>query len=838
VTRHLPPEPLPSNINAMSRPELPTGTVTFLFSDVEGSTRLLDELGSHEYATALAEHRQVMRNAFARHGGVEVDTQGDAFFAAFPTADGAVAAATDIQQALADGPVRVRIGLHTGAPYLAPEGYVGADVHRAARIAAAGHGGQVLISAATRSLVSANVTDLGEHRLKDLSAPERIYQVGSEQFPPLKSLRRTNIPVPPTAFVGREQELQELLRLLAGTRLLTLTGPGGTGKSRLALQAAGAAAERFPDGIYWVPLAALRDPRLVLEETARAVGAADGLVAHIADKAMLVVLDNFEHLMQAAGGLATLLAACPNLRLLVTSRELLRLPGEQAYPVPPLRAHDGRALFVARARASDPGFDASRRVDELCARLDNLPLALELAAARVRVLSTEELLDRLGQRLDLLKAGRTADPRQQTLRTTIEWSYDLLDEDERRLFVRLSVFHGGWTLDAAEQICDADLDILEALVDKSLVRHSGKRFAMLETIREYAAERFKDPEIRRRHAEYFLALAEDAAPHLLRGDPKLWLDRLGSDHDNLRAALDHLSDVGAGELEQRLAGALWRFWQRRGHFAEGRRRLERALRADERPTKARAWALFGAAVLIGDSRDNVSARLLFELALPIFEGVGDAHAAARARMNLGVMAVWVERDLVRARSLLEEAVRAFKELGDEDYIAVSMSRLAYTYEELGDLERARTLYEDVVRRAGAIGNVHVEAETIGSLAEIALVEGRIKEALPLLQRSTRMFAELGDPVFIASNLSRFARALVLTDRPVVAAQVLARAQATFDELGVNWFQRTNPETRAMIRARLGDEAYARASDEGAALTPEAAVALALDELARVPEERR
>src|SRR2546430_7268032 len=400
--------------------DLPSGTVTFLFTDVEGSTKLLKELGEAAYAAALAEHRRILREAFGAHGGVEVDTQGDAFFVAFPTAPGALAAAAAALDGLSTGPIRVRMGVHTGTPHVGDEGYVGVDVHRAARIAAAGHGGQVLISASTAALLGTDgLLDLGEHRLKDLSAPERIYQCGEQDFPPLKSLYRTNLPIPATPFVGREHELAEVCGLLEDARLLTLTGPGGMGKTRLGLQAAAEAAERYVDGIFWVPLAPLRDPELVLVTAGQALGAKDGLTEHLADKSLLLLFDNFEHVVEAAPGLSELLASCPNVHLLVTSRELLRVPCEQAYPVPPLEPEDGTKLFLARARAARPSFVASDAVPELCARLENLPLALELAAARVRVLSPEQLVERLSQRLDLLKAGRGVDPRQQTLRATI-----------------------------------------------------------------------------------------------------------------------------------------------------------------------------------------------------------------------------------------------------------------------------------------------------------------------------------------------------------------------------------------------------------------------------------
>ena len=497
---------------------LPTGTITFVFTDVEGSTRLLNELGADAYADALAEHRRALREAFARHDGVEVDTQGDSFFIAFSTAPAALAAAAEAQQALAAGPVRVRIGIHTGTPHVTDEGYVGRDVHRAARIGAAGHGGQILVSASTASLVEEDsLRDLGEHRLKDLAASERIYQLGGEAFPPLRSLQQTNLPIPATAFLGRQRELDEVTSLLRDghARLVTLSGPAGSGKTRLALQGAAEASDHYPDGVFWAPLAALRDSGLVLEVAAQALEARSSLAERVADRRLLLVLDNFEHLIDAAPELARLLGDCPNLQLLVTSRELLRLPGEQAYPVPPFEPHDATEFFTARAQAVDPRFEPSSVVEKLCSRLDNLPLALELAASRIAVLSPEQLLGRLSERLDLLKAGRGVDPRQQTLRATIEWSYDLLDEDEQVLFERLSVFAGGCALEAAEEVCAAEIDTLQSLIDKSLLRRQGERFWMLETIKEYAAERLEQRGeamvLSDRHADHFIALAERAA---------------------------------------------------------------------------------------------------------------------------------------------------------------------------------------------------------------------------------------------------------------------------------------------------------------------------------------
>ena len=485
------------------RGDLPAGTVTFLFTDVEGSTRLLDDLGSEDYAAALAEHRRIVREVSAREGGVEVDTQGDAFFVAFPTAPGAIAAARAVVDGLGSGPVRVRIGVHTGTPLLTDEGYVGPDVHRAARIAASGHGGQVLVSSATRALLDGDsLRDLGEHRFKDLAAAERVYQLGDREFQPLRSLYRTNLPVPATPFLGRERELGDVVELLVrdDVRLLTMTGPGGTGKTRLALQAAAEASGEFPDGVWWVGLAPLRDARLLVTSLAQVLmveeradsDLAELVVAHLASKRALVLVDNVEHLLpEVATEIARLRdAASPT--ILVTSRERLQLQGEHVYPVPTLADDDGIELFLVRARALASRVEPSDAIGELCSRLDNLPLALELAAARTVVFPPEQLLARLSERLDLLKAGRDADPRQQTLRATIEWSYDLLEPAEQRVFRGLSVFAGGCTYDAAEFVCGADPDVIQALLDKSLLRRSEgerPRYLMLETIRELALER-------------------------------------------------------------------------------------------------------------------------------------------------------------------------------------------------------------------------------------------------------------------------------------------------------------------------------------------------------------
>ncbi|MBA2297243.1 MAG: tetratricopeptide repeat protein, partial [Actinobacteria bacterium] len=690
------------------RPDLPSGTVTFLFTDVEGSTKLLHDLGASAYAEALAKHRRILREAFGAHGGVEVDTQGDTFFVAFPTAPGALRAATEALEGSAAGRIRVRMGIHTGTPHVAEEGYVGVDVNRAARIAACGHGGQVLVSAAAASLLGAErLLDLGEHRLKDLSAPERIYQLGDDEFPPLQSLHRTNLPIPSTPFLGREQELAEVLGLLSQdeVRLLTLTGPGGTGKTRLGLQGAGGLAGRYPQGVWWVPLAPLRDPELVLEAAGQALGARDGLAEHIADRSLLLFFDNFEQVVEAGADIAALLASCPNLDLLVTSREPLHVTGEQEYRVPPLVPEEGVRFFLARARAVQPDFQTEDVVSEICRRLDDLPLALELAAARVKALSPRQILERLDQRLPLLTGGaRDLPERQRTLRATIAWSHDLLTLDEQRLLARLAVFGGGCTLTAAEEGAEADLDILQSLVDKSLLRQTVEHFWMLETIREYAAERLEESgeaeELRRRHAEHFLAFAEEAEPHVedevLRGG-RQWLDRLERELDNLRAALDRLEASEETERALRLAGALSDFWISRG-VVEGMRRLEGALLADERPTAARAKALNGAAELAAASGDPATIRLRAEEALALHRRLGDPRGAAESLQQLGY-ALGEEGDWTRAQQLVEESLRLFRELGDEHQALWTTRTLAWTYAESGDLDRARALYEEGLRRA-------------------------------------------------------------------------------------------------------------------------------------------
>src|SRR6266540_4169829 len=764
----------------MARNDLPTGTVTFLFTDVEGSTKLLLDIGEARYSEALAEHRRVLRQAFEAHGGVEVDTQGDAFFYAFPDAREAVAAAAEAQKSLASGPIRVRMGMHTGEPVLTDEGYVGLEVHRGARIAAAGHGGQVLLSKTTWELVDVEVTDLGEHRVKDFSEPVWILQLGSERFPPLKTISNTNLPRPASSFVGREKEVEEVTSVLRdGARLLTLTGPGGSRNTRLSIEAATELVPNFKNGVFWVGLAPLRDSALVVDTVAQMVGAKDGLAEHIAGREMLLVLDNFEQVVDVAPELAILLDACPHLSLLVTSRPRLGVRGEVQYPVPPLSDPEAVELFCQRSR-----LEADETIAELCRRLDDLPLAVELAAARTTVLTPQQILDRISKRLDLLRGGRDAEGRQRTLRATIEWSYELLAKEEQELFAKLE--------------------------------ESGQ------------AE-----ELRRRHAEHFLALAEAAEAHFrdeshLSGG-KDWLDAADRELDNFRAAIDHFLTASDREAAQGLAGALAEFWCGRQHVPEGGRYLEAALRLDGESSTARAKALLGAAHMAHDLGDLSTARSRCEAAEALYEDLGDAWSSAHAVLWLGRVAA-AEKMFNEGRQRFEASARAFSKVGDANYSLFAKRLLAWMFNELGDRERARALHEQNLAQARAQHARAIEATTLGALASYAVDEGRTEDAFALATASLRADSELGARDGIAQQLCRCAGAHALAGRMATAAQLIACSEALFEEWGQafpKWIADENEETLARIREQLDDETFAEAWEKGRKLTIEEAVALAL-----------
>jgi predicted ATPase/class 3 adenylate cyclase len=820
------------------RRDLPHGTITFLFTDVEGSTRLLHELGAEGYAAALGEHRRLIREACTRYDGVEVDTQGDAFFFAFPTAPGALAAAGEMTEALASGPVQVRVGLHTGTPLLTDEGYVGGDVHRAARIGAAGHAGQVLVSASTAQLVELELTDLGEHRLKDLSAPERISQVGDDKFPALKSLYRTNLPVPATPFLGREQELSDVVGLLSRdeTRLLTLTGPGGTGKTRLALQAAAEASDSFPDGIWWVPLAPLRDPKLVLETAAQVLGSKDGLADHIADKRLLCLFDNFEQVVEAGAGLADLLAACPNLKFLITSRERLRVRGEQTYPVPPLAEGDGAALFTARARAVDPSFAESDGLSELCRRLDELPLALELAAARTALFSPKQLLERLSERLDLLKGERDADPRQQTLRATIEWSYDLLSAEEQELFGRLSVVAGGCSYEAAGQVAGADPDRLQSLLDKSLLSkresEQGPRYWMLETIHEYAGELLNRSDARRvlreRHLSFYLAFVEQAEPNLTGSEQRWWYERLAIEQDNAREALTYACDSGDGERALMLAGTIWRFWWARGQIAEASRWYERAFAvgADASET-ARARGLFGAAHMAEARGDVDQARIQFEESATLLRRLGETRWLILALAHLS--GTYFDSDRQRAEGIISEALGLAEASGDLRGAAIVKGNLANQLLIEGDDERAAALMKEALEGHRALGDIYGAATCLASFATLAHRHGDLEVAAANLRESLQLSYSIRDTLTLSWTLAIAAALVLARGDPHAAARLCAADEVLRRVHGFDLDLAEGQvlgDTVTAVRSALGDgldEAWAAGAD----LDLDAAVDLAL-----------
>ncbi|MBA2361618.1 MAG: hypothetical protein H0V79_11940, partial [Actinobacteria bacterium] len=669
-------------------------------------------------------HRRILREAFGAHGGVEVDTQGDAFFVAFPTAPGALAAATDARDRLAEGPIRVRMGLHTGTAYLTEEGYVGADVHTGARIAATGHGGQVLVSAATAALLDADgLRELGEHRLKDLEATVSILQLGDESFPPLKTISNTNLPRPASSFVGRDREVEEVAALLQdGARLLTLTGPGGTGKTRLALEAAAELVPDFKAGVFWVGLAPLRDPAVVTETIGQTLGAKDGLAEHIGERELLLLLDNLEQVVEATPELAALVESCPNLRVLVTSRELLRVRGEVEYPVLPLADPDAVALFCARART-----EVTAAVHELCRALDNLPLALELAAARASVLSPRQILERLSDRLDLLKGGRDADPRQQTLRATIEWSYELLDEEERRLFTRLAVFRGGCTLEAAEHVADADLDVLQSLVDKSLLRHSEERFWMLETIREYALERLqggseKDA-IRGRHLDLFLALAERAYEERATSSSS-WFQIMDDELDNMRAALEWAC-ITSPEREIQLAGAVAYYWSLRGNAVEARERVAGALARYRSRDRIRARALTHLGWLVRTEREAFD---YLDEALGLWREHGDVVGEALALEVIGYKRIALHED--RSARLAFEQSLALREAAGAPEVEgwYALGGLCQLLVSSGETERAEPMAQKLYELGREHGNLDTQGDALHYLADCALIGGDYQEA--------------------------------------------------------------------------------------------------------------
>jgi len=844
--------PVESGQSQSVKRNLPSGTVTLLFTDIEGSTRLLQQLGDR-YSGVLAECRQLLRATFQEWNGREVDTQGDAFFIAFARATDAVLAAVDVQRALSAHPwpegaaVRVRVGLHTGEPTLTHEGYVGLDVHRSARIMSAGHGGQVLLSQTTANLVEQDLPDdvtlrdLGEHHLKDLARPKHLFQLVISglpaDFPPLKTLdtHPNNLPVQLTPFIGREQEVTAVCDLLRreDLRLLTLTGPGGTGKTRLGLQVAAELSDLFADGVFFVNLAPISDPTLVVPAISETLGIQERadqyllkrLKEVLRQKQMLLLLDNFEQVVDAGVQMVDLLAACPMIKVLVTSREILHVQAEHEFLVPPLALPDPKrlpdlailshnaavALFLQRAQAVKPDFQLTnanaRAIAEICVRLDGLPLAIELAAARMKLLPPQSLLARMDQRLAVLTAAsRDMPARQQTLRNTIAWSYNLLDAAEQRLFRRLSVFVDGCALQAVEAVCaaigDGDeagqaLDTVASLVDKSLLQQAEQegeelRIVMLETIREYGIERLTlngEMEVTRQaHAAYYLALAEEAEPQLLSNQQITWLERLDREHENLRAALHWLLEHGEAEqnmeMALRLGTALEQFWVIRGYHSEGRTFLERALAAYQgvaTPFQARALGAAGRLAL--NQGDMDSAEKLCEQHLALCRELGDTAGIALSLQRLAVVA-WVRNNTTAAYALTEEALTLWREVGDKAHVAWALGWLAYMASQQGEYARGLALCEESLAIYRQLENNIGVADILCRLAEARYVSQSDPELIvSLLEESLAISRNVGDKMGLAACL-RLSGLLALSQGNATEARLLAEeALALFRETG-------------------------------------------------------
>ncbi|MGI9179834.1 MAG: ATP-binding protein [Longimicrobiaceae bacterium] len=869
--------------------EAPSGTVTFLFTDIEGSTRLW-ERSQERMQSVLARHDALLREGIERQGGYVFKTIGDAFCAAFPAAPEALTAALHLQRALSGeealASLRVRMALHTGAAEQRDGDYFGPPLNRVSRLLSAGHGGQVLLSEVTQGLVrdalpvGANLRSLGEHRLKDLTRPEHVFQFTApdllSDFPPLRTLeaRPHNLPLQRTPLIGREQELRTLTQMLLREEvpLLTLTVPGGTGKTRLALQAAAELLEQFEDGVFFVGLAPLSDPALVPSAVAQALGVresaerplAETLPEYLRERQLLLVLDNLEQVTGAAPFVSRLLASAPGVKVLATSRVPLHLRGEQEHPVPPLSLPDPKRLpplerltqyetvrlFVERARGVKPNFTVTNEnaaaVAEICHRLDGLPLAIELAAARVRILPPQALLARLQNRLALLTGGaRDLPERQQTLRGAIEWSFELLGEEERVLFRRLAAFAGGRTLEAIESVCNADggLDVLDgvsSLVEKSLLRQEEDaedepRFVMLETLHEYASEKLQESaeaeEIRSRHAAFFLALAEEAEPQLTGPEQGRWLARLEVEHENLRAALRHLLQSGDAERAGRLAGALWSFWRQRGHLREGRDWLAQVLASEHLSPRTRARALSAAGVLAWNQQDYAAAGPHFEQSLSLWRTLEDTSGIARALNGLGIVAS-EQGDLARAEALFEEAATRWRAAGEKWALTMVLNNLGEIARQRQDHARAEALYRESLALARETGDLRVASIALANLGDLARQQGDLSGAGARLRESLQLALEAGSSSQATDVLSILAQVESARRQWERAARLFGAVEAHLRSVGSN----VPPEAReayerdlSATRAALGGSAWERLAQQGAAMNLEEAIALALQE---------
>lgn len=939
--------------------EPPTGTITFLFTDIEGSTKLWEQY-PQQMRSALARHDAILRNAIETNSGYVFKTIGDAFCAAFYTASKGLAAAVAAQRILQvilwgdTGPLRVRMALHTGVAESRDSDYFGPPLNRVARLLSTGYGGQVLLSQLTSELVrdslkgNMSLRDLGQHHLKDLIEPERIFQLVVPDLPAnfasLKTLdtHPNNLPVQPTTFIGREREVEAIQQRLMrpDVRLLTLSGPGGVGKTRMALQVAAEVLEEFADGVFFIRLSVISDPNLIAYAIAHELGIrevvgsplTESLRDYVRNKNMLLILDNFEHVLQAAHVVTELMSE-PNLKIIVTSRAVLGVYGEHNFNVPPLELPDAGSLppveqlaqceairlFIERAQAIRTDFALTAQnanaVAEICRRLDGLPLAIELAAARIRLLPPQAMLVRLENRLGLLVGGaRDMPTRQQTLRRTLDWSYDLLDTDEQKLFAQLSVFVGGWRLEAAEVICGVGgvgagqqgtavnvsdnvqpliplpidlLDGVASLVDKSLLRQQENieneaHFEMLQTIREYALEKLEmsgeGETLRRHHAKYYRALAEDAEAQL-RGPKQLaWLQRLEAKHDDLRAALTWLLEQDQGDVEQglRLAGTLWRFWWARGYLGEGRRWLEAALaKSNTQPTPARAKALYGAGVLAQDQGDYAQAGAFYENSLEMAQDLGDKRGIASALNGIGFLGIH-QGDYMRASESLEKSLELFRECNDKSGVASALHNLGWAascqgecaqasvlYKESltlrqelrdkrgisftlkglaglaayqGDYETARLLYKESLALAQELRDKGGIASAQDGLGWVSLCQGDYAQASELLEGSLMLFRQLGDKDVISHCLEGLAGVAGANERPTHAAQLFGAAEGLREIIGSPQSPAERPRYQkylSIARAKLDETAWEAIWTEGRAMSMEEAISYALVALANL-----
>jgi len=873
----------------------PSAATTFLFTDIEGSTRLWEHQ-PEQMSSALAWHDAIARSAIEGHGGRVVKTTGDGVHAAFDDPLEAIAASLEFQHRLADSEascgiaLSARCGLHLGVAERRDKEFFGAPVNRAARLMATAHGGQVLLSQAVAGHIvdrlqdGITLRDLGMVRLRDLSTPEHVFQLVHPQlrteFPPLRSLEAipNNLPQQATNFIGRDKELQDLRRLLAKTRLLTLSGSGGCGKTRLCLQVAADSLEQFPDGLWLVELAPLTEPSLVPKTVATMLGLKEEankattqtLAEYLRDKRLLLLLDNCEHLLDGCARLSdALLRHAVHLKVLASSREALLISGEQVYRVPSLslpgreQAHTPQTLsryesvqlFTDRALLVRSDFQVTAEnasaLASVCCHLDGIPLAIELAAARVRSLSINEIDNKLDQRFRLLTGGsRTALPRQQTLRALIDWSYDLLGVTEQALFQRLSVFAGGWTLAAAEQVCSDEtvdretvLELLTSLVDKSLVlaeeRDGATRYRLLETVRQYARETLTESggeaHWRDRHLAYFLALTQGIEPLLKGPDVQLGLNQLETEHDNLRLALDW-AESGRGDSVAglQIAAALWWFWEMRGHLREGRRRLSGLLAAapDTEALAIRAKALRGAGALARAQADYPAAEALHRESLAIRRELGDRGGIALALGSLGVVAN--ERgNYDAARALQEESLAIQRDLGDRASVAMILNNLGEVAYHQGDHVIARARLEESLAIYRELGNPWGISLSMELLGKIASAEGDTEQALTLLRRSLLVRRELGNPSGIIWSLEGLAYVTVSFGVPERAARIWGSAEHLREEIGtpMSPAQRLHYDSHvASARVAMSDDsAFDSAWHEGRTMTLEQAIDYALND---------